>query len=94
MNENEPLMKYRENEQSVKTHCILVTGDKYSGHLFYWLCDWRYIGGMSSIQAYLWNRGSLVKMQREKHKQGKYLRGLIPKLYKMADYFVVVMKFL
>lgn len=49
MNANEPLMKYRENEQSVKTHCILVTGDKYSGHLFYWLCDWRYRGGMSSI---------------------------------------------
>lgn len=34
MDENEPLMKYRENEQSVKTQCILVTGDKYSGHLF------------------------------------------------------------
>ena len=34
MNESEPLMKYRENEQSVRTHCILVTGDKYSGNLF------------------------------------------------------------
>ena len=33
MNENEPLMKYRENEQSVKTHCILMTGEEYSGHL-------------------------------------------------------------
>ncbi len=33
MNENEPLMKYRENEQSVKTLCLLVTGDEYSGHL-------------------------------------------------------------
>ena len=34
MNESEPLMKYRENEQSVRTHCILATGDKYSGYLF------------------------------------------------------------
>jgi hypothetical protein len=34
MNENEPLMKYRENEQSVKTHCILVTGEEYSRYLF------------------------------------------------------------
>jgi len=49
MNENEPLMKYRENEQSVKTHCQLGTGDKHSGHLFYWLCGWRYRGGMNSI---------------------------------------------
>jgi hypothetical protein len=49
MDESEPLMKYRENEHSVKTHCILVTGDKHSGHLIYWLCDWRYGGGMISI---------------------------------------------
>lgn len=34
MNANEPLMKYRENEQSVRTHCILVTGEEYSGYLF------------------------------------------------------------
>jgi hypothetical protein len=34
MDENEPLMKYRENEQSVKTHCIVVTGEEYSGYLF------------------------------------------------------------
>ena len=34
MNENEPLMKYRENEHSVKTQCILMTGDEYSGYLF------------------------------------------------------------
>ena len=34
MNENEPLMKYRENEHSVKTHCILMTGEEYSGYLF------------------------------------------------------------
>ncbi len=34
MNANELLMKYRENEHSVKTHRMLVTGDKYSGYLF------------------------------------------------------------
>jgi hypothetical protein len=34
MNANEPLMKYRENEQSVRTHCTLATGDKHSGYLF------------------------------------------------------------
>jgi len=27
-------MKYRENAQSVRTHCMLVTGDKYSDYLF------------------------------------------------------------
>jgi hypothetical protein len=34
MNENEPLMKCRENEQSDKTYRLLVPGDKYSGYLF------------------------------------------------------------
>jgi len=70
MNESEPPMKYRENEQSVKTHCMLATGDKYSGDLIYWLCGWRYTGGMSSIQAYLWNRGSLVKLHEGKAQAG------------------------
>ena len=51
MNENEPSMKYRENEQSVKTAIELCLQDKYSGNLTYWLCGRRYIEGMSSIQA-------------------------------------------
>jgi hypothetical protein len=34
MDESEPLMKCRENEQPDKTQWILVPGDKYSGNLF------------------------------------------------------------
>ena len=34
MDESEPLKKCRENEQSGKTHWILVPGDKHSGYLF------------------------------------------------------------
>jgi hypothetical protein len=49
MNESEPLMKCRENEQSVKTQCMLVTGEKYSGNLIYWLYGRRHVGGMISI---------------------------------------------
>lgn len=49
MNENEPLMKCRENEQSVKTVIELCLQDKHSGNLNYWLCGRRYIGGMISI---------------------------------------------
>jgi len=33
MNENEPLMKCRENAHSVKTHWLLAPEDKHSGHL-------------------------------------------------------------
>jgi len=33
MNESEPLMKCRENEQSVRTTDLLVSEDEYSGNL-------------------------------------------------------------
>ena len=49
MNANEPPMKCRENEQSVKTVIECCLQDKYSGYLNYWLCGRRYIGGMISI---------------------------------------------
>jgi hypothetical protein len=35
---------------------------------------------MSSIQAYLWNKGSHTKMEKERHKQGKHQQGLGVKL--------------
>ena len=34
MNENEPLMKCRENAQSVKTTGLLTLGEECSGYLF------------------------------------------------------------
>ena len=50
MNVNEPLMKYRENEQSVKTAISLCLQDKsITVNLIYWLYGGRYIGGMISI---------------------------------------------
>ena len=50
MNVNEPLMKYRENEQSVKTAIRLCLQDKsITENLIYWLCGRRYISGMISI---------------------------------------------
>ena len=52
MNENEPLMKCRENAQSVKTHCILVTGDKCSGNLNYRLCGPEYSGSWRRHEFY------------------------------------------
>jgi len=50
MNVNEPLMKYRENEHSVKTAISLCLQDKsITDNLVYWLCGRRYKGGMISI---------------------------------------------
>ena len=50
MNVNEPLMKCRENEQSVETAISLCLQDKsITDNLTYWLCDRRHIGGMISI---------------------------------------------
>ncbi len=50
MNVNEPLMRYRENEQSVETSISLCLEDKsITDDLTYWLCGRRYIGGMISI---------------------------------------------
>ena len=50
MNVNEPLMKCRENEQSVETAIRLCLQDKsITDNLTYWLCGRRYIGGMISI---------------------------------------------
>jgi hypothetical protein len=52
MNENELLMKCRENEQSVQTAISLCLQDKgITGDLIYWLYGRRHIGSMSSIQA-------------------------------------------
>ncbi|MFT5984245.1 MAG: hypothetical protein ACI9RM_002707 [Ulvibacter sp.] len=49
MNANEPSLKYRENEQSVKTVIEWCSQEEYNGDLTYWLCGRRYIGGMISI---------------------------------------------
>ena len=69
MNANEPLMRLRKNENSVKTTESCASEDKYSGRPVYWLYGWRSKEGMSSIQAWLRNRGDLVTMQRERYKQ-------------------------
>jgi len=50
MNENEPLMKCRENEHTVQTAISLCLQDRgITVNLIYWLCGSRHIGGMISI---------------------------------------------
>jgi hypothetical protein len=51
MNENEPLMKCRENAPSVKTYGSLYIGKSAADNLIYRLHDRRHERGMSSIQA-------------------------------------------
>jgi len=58
MNESEPLMKCRENVPSVKTVGKMRSGRSTTDNLIYWSCGRRHEGGMSSIQAFLWNSGS------------------------------------
>ena len=62
-------MRLRENVQSVKTTESCASEDEYSERPVYWLYGWRSKEGMSSIQAWLWNRGDLVMMLRERYKQ-------------------------
>lgn len=46
---NEPRMKCRENEHSVKTAISLCSQDNHNGYLSYWLWGRRHLGGMISI---------------------------------------------
>jgi len=58
MNESDPPMKCRENEHSVKTAGKVGSGRSTTDNLIYWSYGRRHVGGMSSIQAFLWNSGS------------------------------------
>lgn len=58
MNENEPLMKCQDNANPVQTAGLLLPEDlRVAATCMLALGGW-HKGGMISIQAYLWNRGS------------------------------------
>ena len=59
----------------------------------YCLCGNRHKGGMTFIQALLWNAGNLNGMLKGKVEQEIPVR-LLPMIVKVADEAVVVMKLL
>jgi len=96
MNESEPPMRCRENDNPVKTQRSMMPGEECSGYLL--------TGYLAGVTEEAWGLFRLSygtrevlqkwRITRERHKQGNNLWGQIPTFCKMADYFVVVMKLL
>ena len=57
-NESEPLLKYRKTWDGVKTELSQLARDKSRGQPVFCLGGVRYEGGVSMIQALVWNVGT------------------------------------
>ncbi len=70
MSESEPLITYRKGQKTLSKPEGPVALGKVCGQPAYCAGGNRYIGGMSSIQASVWNVGTCSMMPREIHKWG------------------------